>query len=91
MTPVMQAASDFALVGGVAFTAVGVYLSVRQRRVHPLLLLCISAISFSWIEASTCDWSRRFSPPLHRYRAALSVESYRFCGSATPSPSPSDA
>ena len=42
MTPVMQAASDFALVGGIAFTAFGVYLSVRQRRVHPLLLLCIS-------------------------------------------------
>src|SRR5947199_7736703 len=56
MTPVMQAASDFALVGGISFTALAVYLSIRQGRVHPLLLLCISAISFSWIEAPY-DWA----------------------------------
>ncbi len=67
MTPVMQAASDFALVGGIAFTAVGVYLSVRQRRLHPLLLLCISAISFSWIEAPY-DWAMyaQFPPAIPR-------------------------
>ena len=67
MTPVMQAASDFALVGGIAFTALGVYLSVRQRRVHPLLLLCISAISFSWIEAPY-DWAMyaQFPPAIPR-------------------------
>src|SRR6478735_2368536 len=67
MTPVMQAASDFALVGGIAFTAFGVYLSVRQRRVHPLLLLCISAISFSWIEAPY-DWAMyaQFPPAIPR-------------------------
>jgi Spirocyclase AveC-like len=67
MAPVMQAASDFALVGGIAFTAIGVYLSVRQRRLHPLLLLCISAISFSWIEAPY-DWAMyaQFPPAIPR-------------------------
>jgi hypothetical protein len=67
MTPVMQAASDFALVGGIAFTAFGIYLSVRQCRVHPLLLLCISAISFSWIEAPY-DWAMyaQFPPAIPR-------------------------
>src|ERR1700757_3226320 len=67
MTPVMQAASDFALVGGITFTALGVYLSVRQHRLHPLLLLCISAISFSWIEAPY-DWAMyaQFPPALPR-------------------------
>jgi hypothetical protein len=56
MTPVMQAASNFALVGGITFTVLAVYLSVRRRSVHPLLLLCISAMSFSWIEAPY-DWA----------------------------------
>lgn len=67
MTPLMQAASAFAIVGGVAFTAVGVYLSIRQGRVHPLLLLCISAISFSWIEAPY-DWAMyaQFPPAIPR-------------------------
>src|ERR1700757_866489 len=67
MTPLMQAASDFALAGGIVLTAIGVYLSVRQRRLHPLLLLCISAISFSWIEAPY-DWAvyAQFSPAIPR-------------------------
>lgn len=67
MTPVMHAASDFALVGGIGFTALGVYLSVRQRRLHPLLLLCISAMSFSWIEAPY-DWAMyaQFPPAIPR-------------------------
>ena len=67
MTPLMQAASGFAIVGGIAFTAVGVYLSIRRRRLHPLLLLCISAISFSWIEAPY-DWAMyaQFPPALPR-------------------------
>ncbi|UMB70496.1 spirocyclase AveC family protein [Mycobacterium paraterrae] len=56
MTPAIQVGSAFALVGGVSFTALAVYLSVRQRRMHPLLLLCISAMSFSWIEAPY-DWA----------------------------------
>lgn len=43
------------------------YLSVRRRRVHPLLLLWISAISFSWIEAPY-DWAMyaQFPPALPR-------------------------
>jgi hypothetical protein len=67
MTPLMQAASGFALVGGIAFTAIGVSLSIRQGRVHPLLLLCISAISFSWIEAPY-DWAMyaQFPPAIPR-------------------------
>ena len=68
MTPVMQAASDFALR--------------RRHRVHrprgvpehspaprctPCLLLCISAISFSWIEAPY-DWAMyaQFPPAIPR-------------------------
>ncbi|WP_156687425.1 spirocyclase AveC family protein [Mycobacterium sp. Marseille-P9652] len=67
MTPVMRAASDFALIGGIGFTALGVYLSVRRRHLHPLLLLCISAMSFSWIEAPY-DWAMyaQFPPAIPR-------------------------
>jgi Spirocyclase AveC-like len=67
MTPLMKAASAFALVGGIAFLIAGVYLSYRRRRLHPLLLLCISALSFSWIEAPY-DWAMyaQFPPALPR-------------------------
>lgn len=41
---------------GITFVVTGVYLSHRRRRLHPLLLLCISTISFSWIEAPY-DWA----------------------------------
>ncbi len=34
----------------------GVYLSWRRRRLHPLLLVSISALSISWIEAPY-DWA----------------------------------
>jgi hypothetical protein len=52
-----------AFVGGAAFVAAGIYLSFRQRRLHPLLLLCISALSFCWIE-SPYDWAMyaQFAP-----------------------------
>lgn len=56
LTPLLRAAIGFAYVGGLSFTALGVYLSVRGRRLHPLLLVCISAISISWIE-SPYDWA----------------------------------
>lgn len=67
MTPLMKAASGFALIGGITFVLVGMYLSYRRRRLHPLLLLCISAISFSWIEAPY-DWAMyaQFPPALPR-------------------------
>jgi hypothetical protein len=67
LTPLLKASVGFAYVTGIAFTATGVYLSIRQRRMHPLLLLCISAISFSWIEAPY-DWAMyaQFPPALPR-------------------------
>ncbi|OBI35550.1 spirocyclase AveC family protein [Mycobacterium colombiense] len=70
MTPAMAGAMYFALVTGIAFLAIGIYLSYRRRRVHPLLLLSISAISFSWIE-SPYDWAMyaQFPPALPRMPA----------------------
>src|SRR5262245_25750432 len=56
LTPLLKAAISFAYIGGFGFVAVGVLLSARRGRLHPLLLLCISAISFSWIEAPY-DWA----------------------------------
>lgn len=56
LTPLLAASIAFAYVGGVTFLAVGVVLSVRRGRLHPLLLVCISAISISWIEAPY-DWA----------------------------------
>ncbi len=67
LTPVMKAAINFAYVGGAAFAVIGVLLSCRRGRPHPLLLLCISAISFSWIEAPY-DWAvyAQFPPAIPR-------------------------
>jgi hypothetical protein len=67
LTPLLKASMAFAYLGGIAFFVTGVYLSYRRRRLHPLLLLCISAISFSWIEAPY-DWAMyaQFPPALPR-------------------------
>lgn len=67
LTPLLTAAVIFGWGSGIVFTALGVYLSIRGRRLHPLLLLCISAISFSWIEAPY-DWAMyaQFPPALPR-------------------------
>lgn len=67
LTPLMKASIAFAYVGGFAFVAAGVVLSLRRRRLHPLLLVCISAISFSWIEAPY-DWAvyAQFPPAIPR-------------------------
>jgi len=67
LTPLLTASLAFAYVGGIAFVAVGAYLSYRRRRLHPLLLMCICAISFSWIEAPY-DWAMyaQFAPALPR-------------------------
>ena len=67
LTPLLRAAIGFAYVGGFVFVALGVALSVRRRRLHPLLLVCISAISFSWIEAPY-DWAvyAQFPPAIPR-------------------------
>jgi hypothetical protein len=67
LTPAMKAAINFAYVGGAAFTVIGVVLSYRRGRPHALLLVCISAISFSWIEAPY-DWAvyAQFPPAIPR-------------------------
>src|SRR5271167_413845 len=67
MTPLLEGQMYFAYVSGIAFILVGAYLSYRRRRVHPLLLLSISALSFSWIE-SPYDWAMyaQFPPGLPR-------------------------
>ena len=67
LTPLMTAAIGFAYVGGFAFVAAGAYLTYRSRRLHPLLLVCISAISISWIEAPY-DWAMyaQFAPAIPR-------------------------
>jgi hypothetical protein len=67
LTPVMKASLAFAWVGGLAFVAAGVYLTYRRHRLHPLLLVCIAAISISWIEAPY-DWAMyaQFAPAIPR-------------------------
>ena len=67
LTPLLTAAIGFAYVGGIVFVALGVVLSVRRRRLDPLLLVCISALSFSWIEAPY-DWAvyAQFPPAIPR-------------------------
>jgi hypothetical protein len=67
LTPVMKASLAFAWAGGFAFIVVGVYLTYRRRRLHALLLVCIAAISISWIEAPY-DWAMyaQFAPAIPR-------------------------
>ena len=67
LTPLLMAAIAFAYVGGFGFLAIGVYLTYRRRRLHPLLLVCIAAISISWIEAPY-DWAMyaQFAPGIPR-------------------------
>ena len=67
LTPLLIASIAFAYVGGLAFVVAGVYLTVRRRRLHPLLLVCIAAISISWIEAPY-DWAvyAQFAPAIPR-------------------------
>ena len=67
LTPLLKAAIGFAYIGGITFVAIGVWLSFRRKRLHPLLLVCISAISFSWIEAPY-DWAvyAQFAPAIPR-------------------------
>jgi hypothetical protein len=67
LTPILRAAIGFAYVGGALFVAIGLLLSFRRGRLHPLLLVCISAISFCWIEAPY-DWAvyAQFPPAIPR-------------------------
>jgi hypothetical protein len=70
LTPLLKAAIGFAYLGGALFAAAGVILSLRRGRLHPLLLLCISAISICWIEAPY-DWAvyAQFPPAIPRMPA----------------------
>ena len=67
LTPLMKGGIAFAYVGGLGFLAAGSYLSYRRRRLHPLLLVCLSALSICWIEAPY-DWAMyaQFPPALPR-------------------------
>jgi hypothetical protein len=67
LDPISKAALVSAYIQAFVFLALGVILSFRQRRLHPLLLVCISAASFSWIEAPY-DWAMyaQFPPALPR-------------------------
>jgi vacuolar-type H+-ATPase subunit I/STV1 len=67
LNPALKVAIGFAYVGGFVFTVAGLVLSYRRGRPHVLLLLCISAISFSWIEAPY-DWAvyAQFPPAIPR-------------------------
>ncbi|NGY06260.1 spirocyclase AveC family protein [Solimonas terrae] len=70
LTPLLRASINFAYVGAVVFVAIGLLLSYRRGRPHALLLVCISAISFSWIEAPY-DWAMyaQFPPAIPRMPA----------------------
>jgi hypothetical protein len=67
LTPLLRASIGFAYVGGLVFVTLGLFLSYRRGRLDPLLLICISAISFSWIEAPY-DWAvyAQFAPAIPR-------------------------
>ena len=67
LTPLLTGSIAFAYVGGLALLAAGVYLTWRRRRVHALLLVCISAAAISWIEAPY-DWAMyaQFPPAIPR-------------------------
>jgi len=67
LTPLLTAAILFAYLGGLGFLVAGIYLSWRRRRLHPLLLVCISAAAISWIEAPY-DWAvyAQFPPAIPR-------------------------
>ena len=56
LTPLLIGAMTFAYVSGIVILVTGVHLSWKQRRVHSLLLVSISAIAISWIEAPY-DWA----------------------------------
>ena len=67
LTPLLKVALGFAYAGGAVFVALGLVLSIRRGRPHPLLLVCVSAMSFSWIEAPY-DWAvhAQFPPAIPR-------------------------
>jgi hypothetical protein len=67
LTPVQYSSLVFAYVTGIVCLAAGIYLSWKKRRAHPLLLVSISAVAISWIEAPY-DWAMyaQFAPAIPR-------------------------
>jgi len=67
LTPLLIAAIGFAYIGGIGLLVAGAYLSWKRGRLHALVLVCISAISISWIEAPY-DWAMyaQFPPAIPR-------------------------
>jgi hypothetical protein len=67
LTPLLISSLTFAYATAVIILIAGLYLSVKRGRLHPLLLLAISAFSISWIEAPY-DWATyaQFHPALPR-------------------------
>jgi len=67
LSAIARAANSFAYVGAFVFVSCAAVLSLRRGRLHPLGLVCISAISISWIEAPY-DWAvyAQFPPALPR-------------------------
>ena len=67
LTPLLIGAIGFAYVGAAVLLTIGLVLSVRRGRLHPLLLVSIAAMSFSWIEAPY-DWAMyaQFPPAIPR-------------------------
>lgn len=70
LSPVTKTSEYLSVAVAVAFLLVGVILSFRRGRPHPLLLVSLSAMSFSWIEAPY-DWAvyAQFPPALPRLPA----------------------
>src|ERR1041384_6132016 len=56
LTPLLIGSIVFAYSTGAVLLLAGAYLSWKRRRPHPLLLVSISAMSISWIEAPY-DWA----------------------------------
>lgn len=70
MTDTATANLYFALSTAIVFLLAGIVLSIRKGRPHALLLLCFSALTFSWIEAPY-DWAiyAQFPPDMPRVPA----------------------
>lgn len=67
LSPLATSSMIFAYLSGVGLLVAGIFLSWKRRRVHALLLVCLSAAAISWIEAPY-DWAMyaQFPPALPR-------------------------